>query len=44
VRSHPVLQQLLSLVARGNWQLQVIDNSPEDVGKLNSWELVIGYG
>jgi subtilisin-like proprotein convertase family protein len=44
VRSHPVLQQLLSLIARGNWQLQVIDNSPEDVGKLNSWELVIGYG
>ncbi|TAF09616.1 MAG: peptidase S8 [Nostocales cyanobacterium] len=44
VRSHPVLKQLLSLAAKGNWLLQVIDYSPEDVGKLNGWELVIGYG
>ncbi|MEA5551838.1 S8 family serine peptidase [Anabaena cylindrica UHCC 0172] len=44
VRSHPVLRQLLSLPAKGRWQLQVIDYSPQDVGKLNSWELVIGYG
>ncbi|MEA5575309.1 S8 family serine peptidase [Anabaena sp. UHCC 0451] len=43
VRSHPVLKQLLSLTTKGNWQLQIIDHSPEDVGKLNSWELVIGY-
>ncbi len=44
VRSHPVLKQLLSLTAKGSWQLQVIDYSPQDVGKLNGWELVIGYG
>ncbi len=44
VRSHPVLKQLLSLAAKGSWQLQVIDYSPQDVGKLNGWELVIGYG
>ena len=44
VRSHPVLKQLLSLPAKGYWQLQVIDYSPQDVGVLNSWELVIGYG
>ncbi|MBC5797305.1 S8 family serine peptidase [Sphaerospermopsis sp. LEGE 00249] len=43
VRSHPVLKQLLSISARGNWQLQVIDNSPPDVGQLNIWELIIGY-
>lgn len=43
VRSHPVLKQLLSLPAKGLWQLQVIDYSPQDVGKLNSWELLIGY-
>lgn len=43
VRSHPVLKQLLSLSAKGNWQLRVIDNSSQDVGKLNSWELIIGY-
>ncbi|MBK1987177.1 S8 family serine peptidase [Sphaerospermopsis aphanizomenoides BCCUSP55] len=44
VRSHPVLKQLLSLPAKGRWQLQVIDYSPEDVGRINGWELVIGYG
>jgi subtilisin family serine protease len=43
VRSHPVIKQLLSISSKGNWQLQVIDYSPEDVGKLNSWELIIGY-
>lgn len=43
VRSHPVLKQLFFIPARGNWQLQIIDNSPQDTGKLNSWELIIGY-
>ncbi|WP_353933086.1 S8 family serine peptidase [Okeanomitos corallinicola TIOX110] len=43
VRSHPVLKKFLGVSARGNWQLQVIDTSPQDVGKLNNWELVIGY-
>ncbi|MEY3331752.1 MAG: hypothetical protein RLZZ176_52 [Cyanobacteriota bacterium] len=44
MRSHPVLKQLLYLPAKGKWQLQVIDFAVLDVGKLNSWELVIGYG
>jgi subtilisin-like proprotein convertase family protein len=44
VRSHPALKQLLSLPAKGNWQLQVIDYATLDVGKLNNWELVIGFG
>ncbi len=44
VRSHPALKQLLSLPAKGNWQLQVIDYAVLDVGKLNNWELVIGHG
>ena len=44
VRSHPALKQLLSLPAKGKWQLQVIDYAVLDVGKLNYWELVIGVG
>jgi subtilisin family serine protease len=44
VRSHPALKQLLSLPAQGRWQLQVIDYAAQDVGKLNNWELLIGYG
>lgn len=44
MRSHPTLRQLLYLPAKGKWQLQVIDFAALDVGKLNSWELVIGYG
>jgi subtilisin family serine protease/subtilisin-like proprotein convertase family protein len=44
MRSHPALKQLLYLPAKGKWQLQVIDFAALDVGKLNSWELVIGYG
>ncbi|MFO5526558.1 MAG: S8 family serine peptidase, partial [Cuspidothrix sp.] len=44
MRSHPVLKQLLYLPAKGKWQLQVIDFAVLDMGKLNSWELVIGYG
>ncbi|EHC16101.1 S8 family serine peptidase [Fischerella thermalis] len=42
VRSHPVLQQLLSLPAKGRWQLWVIDYALKDTGKLNSWELILG--
>jgi subtilisin family serine protease len=43
MRSHPVLKQLISLPAKGRWQLQIIDCSPQDVGTLNNWSLVIGY-
>jgi subtilisin family serine protease/subtilisin-like proprotein convertase family protein len=43
VRSHPILQQFLQILARGNWQLKVIDRSPQDIGTLNSWELMFGY-
>ncbi|MBE9201451.1 MULTISPECIES: S8 family serine peptidase [unclassified Nodularia (in: cyanobacteria)] len=43
IASHPSLKQLLSLAAKGNWQLWLIDYAPQDVGKLNSWSLVIGY-
>jgi subtilisin family serine protease len=42
VRSHPTLKQLLSLPAKGSWQLWVIDYVPQDVGKLNTWELTLG--
>lgn len=43
IASHPSLKQLLSLAAKGKWQLWLIDYAPQDVGKLNSWSLVIGY-
>ncbi|TAE53434.1 MAG: peptidase S8 [Nostocales cyanobacterium] len=43
LRSHPALKKIIGISARGNWQLQVIDLSPQDVGKLNSWELIISY-
>ncbi|NET00523.1 MAG: S8 family serine peptidase [Sphaerospermopsis sp. SIO1G1] len=43
VRSHPALQKFLGIGAMGNWQLQVIDMSPQDVGNLKSWQLIIGY-
>ncbi|MEA5580598.1 S8 family serine peptidase [Nodularia harveyana UHCC-0300] len=43
IASHPALKQLLSLSARGNWQLWLIDYASQDVGKLNSWSLVIGH-
>ncbi|TBR58911.1 peptidase S8 [Westiellopsis prolifica IICB1] len=42
VRSHPILRQLLSLPAKGRWQLWVIDYALQDTGKLNSWELILG--
>lgn len=41
VRSHPALKQLLSISAKGNWQLQIIDYVPQDIGQLNSWELIL---
>ncbi|MBH8555145.1 S8 family serine peptidase [Nostocaceae cyanobacterium CENA357] len=43
VRSHPILKQLLSLPIQGRWHLWIIDYASQDVGKLNSWELVISY-
>lgn len=42
LRSHPTLKQFLSLPAKGRWQLWVIDYAPQDIGKLNSWELSLG--
>jgi subtilisin family serine protease len=42
LRSHPLLKQLLSQSAKGNWYLWLIDYAPQDVGKLNSWELNLG--
>ncbi|AKG21959.1 S8 family serine peptidase [Calothrix sp. 336/3] len=42
VRSHPVLEQLLNQKASGRWQLWVIDQIAEDIGRLNSWELSLG--
>lgn len=42
VRSHPGLRQLLSLPAKGRWQLWVIDYALQDIGKLNSWALNLG--
>jgi subtilisin family serine protease len=38
-RSHPVLKQLLSSSVRGNWHLWIVDYAPQDIGRLNSWEL-----
>jgi subtilisin family serine protease len=43
VRSYPALKQLLSLPTKGNWQLWLIDYAPQDIGRLNTWELVISY-
>jgi subtilisin family serine protease len=42
LRSLPSLKQFLSLSAQGIWHLWLIDYAPQDVGKLNSWSLVIG--
>lgn len=42
LRSHPILKQLLSQSAQGRWQLWLIDYAPQDIGKLNSWELSLG--
>lgn len=42
VRSHPALRQLISLPAKGRWQLWVIDYALQDIGKLNSWTLNLG--
>jgi subtilisin family serine protease len=39
VRSHPALKPLLSLSAKGQWQLWLIDYAPQDIGKLWGWEL-----
>ncbi|MCX7596082.1 MAG: S8 family serine peptidase [Fischerella sp.] len=42
VQSHPALAQLLSLPAKGSWQLWVIDHAPQDIGRINSWQLTLG--
>ncbi|MCT7949945.1 S8 family serine peptidase [Ancylothrix sp. C2] len=38
----PALRLLANEPASGVWMLQVIDYSPEDVGTLKSWDLIIG--
>lgn len=38
----PALRLLANEPASGIWMLQVIDYSPEDVGTLKSWDLIIG--
>ncbi|MDB9375286.1 S8 family serine peptidase [Nodularia sphaerocarpa] len=43
IASHPSLKQLLSVSAKGDWQLWLIDYAAQDVGKLNSWSLVISH-
>ncbi|WP_395939585.1 S8 family serine peptidase [Anabaena sp. FACHB-1237] len=43
MRSHPILKQFISLPTQGNWQLQVIDLAPQDIGRINNWELIISY-
>ncbi len=40
--STPALKQFINQSVLGSWQLQVIDYSPLDTGKLNSWELLVG--
>jgi subtilisin family serine protease len=42
ISTRPALKQLLSLSSQGIWHLWLIDYSPQDVGKLNHWSLVIG--
>lgn len=41
VQTHPILKNLLDRSAKGIWQLWVVDTSPQDVGKLKSWELAL---
>lgn len=38
----PVLRLLLGESTKGVWQLRVVDCAPEDIGRLNSWELTLG--
>ena len=40
--STPALRQFLGTEVNGRWQLQVVDHSPENVGRLKRWELVLG--
>jgi subtilisin family serine protease/subtilisin-like proprotein convertase family protein len=41
VATTPALKQLLNKSAVGVWELQVIDYSPMDTGKLKGWELIL---
>ena len=38
----PSLSHLLNQSASGQWRLKAVDSAPTNMGKLNSWELVIG--
>ncbi len=38
----PLLHDVLNESARGQWRLQVIDYAPQDVGRLNRWQLNLG--
>jgi subtilisin family serine protease len=40
--THPALKLLLGVPSKGRWQLWVIDLSPQDVGTLNNWQLILG--
>ncbi|MEC4893323.1 MAG: S8 family serine peptidase [Oscillatoria sp. PMC 1051.18] len=39
----PALKQVLNKSAAGDWRLKVVDYSPEDTGKIKSWELRLGF-
>ncbi|MDJ0736847.1 MAG: S8 family serine peptidase [Nostocaceae cyanobacterium] len=40
--SQSMVEKLLSLKANGRWLLWIIDHAPQDVGRLHSWELILG--
>lgn len=40
-RECPILQTLIGQSAQGNWLLWVVDCAANDVGTLNSWELIL---
>jgi len=44
VQTTPALKQLVNLSATGNWQLNVCDRVPTDVGTLKGWELTLSIG
>jgi subtilisin family serine protease len=39
----PLLYEVLNQSARGQWRLQVVDHAPQDVGRLNRWQLNFGF-
>ncbi|MGL5082980.1 MAG: S8 family serine peptidase [Microcoleaceae cyanobacterium] len=42
MQNAPALKQLLNLSAKGNWQLNVVDQAPYHTGQLKQWTLNIG--